>query len=125
MAKRVSRFSASASPGLFDDMLSAPAPLRVPVETSGLSFEQARRARLVADSLRREVVRFQGQLASSLTSWDEYNQQKIEANSSLVFVLSSLLEFLPDDLRSLVAEFIDLRTQVVLRGMDLATRQEG
>jgi hypothetical protein len=116
MAKRTSR-SAPAFPGLFDgDMLSAPAPLRVPVETSGLSSQQARRARLVADSLRRDIVRFQGQLAAPLTSWDEYNHQQIEANTALVFVLSSVAEFLPDDLRSLVAEFIDLRSQVVLRG---------
>jgi len=90
---------------------------------SDQSSQQVKRVRLVADNLRRDIARLQGQLVIPLTSWDEYNQQKIEANMALVFALSGVAEFLPDDLRSLVAEFIDLRSQVVLRARDLL--QEG
>jgi hypothetical protein len=72
-------------------------------------------ARLVADSLQRDINRFQQQLASPLTSWDQQSHQTIEANVALSFALKAVAEFLPAHLQPLVAQFVDLRAQVVLR----------
>mgnify|MGYP001308346187 CR=1 FL=1 len=96
MAKHASRQSAAAA-GLFGD----PVPVA--------------RQRLAAASLQRDITRFQQQLDSPLASWEQKDHQVIEANVALSFTLRSLAEFLPADLQPLVAQFIDLRAQLVLR----------
>ena len=93
----------------------------VPVSLSGLSAGQEQRVRLTADSLGRDITRLQAQLASPLVSWDQYEHQTVEANVALSFTLKSVLEFLPADLRPLIAEFLDLRARIVLRQL----QQEG
>lgn len=114
MAKSLSR-RPSAPAGLFDAAPALPpAPVRLPVARSLAPAQQAR-VRLVADSLQRDITRFQGQLARPLASWDEQEHQTVEANVALAFALKAVAEFLPADLQPLIAQFVDLRTQVILR----------
>lgn len=103
---------APAAAGLFDAVPMTPAPV---ASGSLLSPEQVQRVRSAAASLRRDIARFQQQLARPLASWDEKEHQMIEANVALSFTLNSLREFLPVDLQSLVLEFVDLRARIVLR----------
>jgi hypothetical protein len=80
-----------------------------------LPATQQSHVRLVADSLERDIIRFRRQLASPLTSWDQQGHETVEANVALSFALKAVAEFLPADLQPLIAQFIDLRGQLVLR----------
>lgn len=76
------------------------------------------REQAVAASLQWDIIRLQKQLACPLASWEEQGRQVIEANVALVFVLKSVLEFLPTNLQPLLSQFLDLRAQVVLRDFE-------
>ena len=112
MAKSTSH---STAPGLFDPIPAPPAVDPALLEVLGLPPEQVQRVRLVASSLQSDIARFQQQLSSPLVSWEQYDHQAIEANTALAFALKAVAAFLPADLQPLIAQFFDLRAQLVLR----------
>lgn len=114
-----SRRPAAPAASLFEALpvasaASAPAP-----ESADIALlNQCRRQALVAYLVQRDITRFQQSLARPLASWQEREDQVIEVNASLALLVASLAEFLPADLRPLVARFLDLRASLLLRKVE-------